>query len=170
MAVSTNWYAIYTKPRWEKKVARLLLERGYEGYCPLTRIKKKWSDRIKLVEEPLFKSYVFVHVSPNAVNEIRNIPGVLNFVYWNGKPAVIVDEEIVAIRRFLNDYEEVMVLPIDVKENDKVLITKGVMMNMEAKVHRVLNNKVKVIIESLGYILIANLDRASLKPIYDQKQ
>jgi transcription antitermination factor NusG len=163
------WYALYTKPRWEKKVARLLAERGFEGYCPLNRMKKKWSDRIKLVEEPLFKSYVFVHIPLSKINEVRSVPGVLNFVYWNGKPAVILDEEILAIRRFLNEYEEVIALPFELKENERVIITKGVMMNMEARVHRVLNNKVEVIIDSLGYILVANLDKASIKPVYDQK-
>ena len=61
MATEKKWYALYTKPRWEKKVYRLLSERGMEAYCPLNKVKKKWSDRIKLVEEPLFKSYVFVH-------------------------------------------------------------------------------------------------------------
>ncbi len=57
---SKHWYAIYTKPRWEKKVHHLLSEKGLEAYCPLNKVTRKWSDRMKTVEEPLFKSYVFV--------------------------------------------------------------------------------------------------------------
>ena len=57
-----NWYAVYTKPRWEKKVAGLLERKGIESYCPLNKVQRQWSDRKKIVMEPLFQSYVFVHV------------------------------------------------------------------------------------------------------------
>ena len=53
---STWWHAVYTKPRWEKKVAALLDAKGIEYYCPLNRVVKQWSDRKKTVLEPLFKS------------------------------------------------------------------------------------------------------------------
>ncbi|HEV7622062.1 MAG TPA: transcription termination/antitermination NusG family protein, partial [Flavisolibacter sp.] len=52
--MSLKWYAIYTRPRWEKKVNGLLIQKGIESYCPLNKVRRKWSDRIKLVEEPLF--------------------------------------------------------------------------------------------------------------------
>ena len=86
-----KWHAVYTKPRWEKKVNALLLSKGIETYCPLNKVRKKWSDRIKLVEEPLFKSYVFVHINELDYSRVRMVNGVLNYVYWNGKPAVIRD-------------------------------------------------------------------------------
>ena len=89
-----KWYAIYTRPRWEKKVNSLLLEKGIESYCPLNKVRRKWSDRIKVVEEPLFKSYVFVKIGDEHRTEVRMTTGVVNFVYWNGKPAVIREKEI----------------------------------------------------------------------------
>src|SRR5512138_2508364 len=107
MTKDKRWYAIYTKPRWEKKVHARMAERGLESYCPLNKVRKQWSDRIKLVEEPLFKSYVFVRVSPEDQTRVRMVDGVLNYVYWQGKPAVVRDEEIDAIRRFMNEYEDV---------------------------------------------------------------
>jgi transcription antitermination factor NusG len=61
--VIVKWYAIYTRPRWEKKVNGLLEAKGIESYCPLNRVRRKWSDRIKTIEEPLFKSYVFVKIA-----------------------------------------------------------------------------------------------------------
>jgi transcription antitermination factor NusG len=167
MAEEKHWYALYTKPRWEKKVSRILTERGFESYCPVNKVRRKWSDRIKMIEEPLFKSYVFIRVNEQFQQEVRMVPGIMNFVYWNGKPAVIPEREIIAIKKFLNDFEEVQALPFEVKENARVLITKGVMMDKEAIVQRVLNNKVEVVIESLGYVLVANLDKSSLKPLYD---
>jgi transcription antitermination factor NusG len=58
--MTPKWYAVYTRPRWEKKVAALLLHKGIESYCPLNKVRRRWSDRTKTIEEPLFKSYVFV--------------------------------------------------------------------------------------------------------------
>ncbi|MES1159526.1 MAG: UpxY family transcription antiterminator, partial [Bacteroidota bacterium] len=102
-----TWYAVYTKPRWEKKVYALLTEKGMEAYCPLNKVKKKWSDRVKWVDEPLFKSYVFVSIPEDEQTAVRMVSGVVNFVYWLGKPAVIKDKEIALIRSFLNEYTEV---------------------------------------------------------------
>ena len=79
--MSKKWLAIYTRPRWEKKVNQLLTEKGFESYCPLNKVKRKWSDRIKVVEEPLFKSYVFVKVAEEDRSEVRMTSGAINFVY-----------------------------------------------------------------------------------------
>ena len=89
-----KWLAVYTKPRWEKRVNQLLHEKGVESYCPLNKVRRKWSDRIKTIEEPLFKSYVFVKVNEPDRTSVRMTNGVINFVYWNGKPAVIKEKEI----------------------------------------------------------------------------
>src|ERR1700753_42274 len=102
-----SWFAVYTKPRWEKKVCKSLGERGIEAYCPLNRVRKKWSDRFKWVEEPLFKSYVFVHIAEEDGLAVRMVAGAVNFVYWLGKPAIIQDKEIDVIRKFLNEYTDV---------------------------------------------------------------
>jgi transcription antitermination factor NusG len=102
-----KWLAIYTKPRWEKKIDQLLIEKGIESYCPLNKVMRKWSDRMKLVEEPLFKSYVFVHINEQEEQTVRLVHGVLNFVYWLGKPAVIKQVEIDRIKMFLNDFHDV---------------------------------------------------------------
>ncbi len=155
------WYAVYTKPRWEKKVYELLLNRGIEAYCPMNRIRKKWSDRHKWVEEPLFKSYVFVKADEKEKPLIRMVNGVVNFVYWLGKPAVVRDKEIEIIRKFLNDYSDVQAVPVDLKVNSRITILKGAFMDKEAKVVRVLNNKVQVIIESIGYSLVAVVDKSN---------
>src|SRR5688572_20945239 len=106
-AMNHKWFAVYTKPRWEKKVVKLLVEKGIENYCPLNKVRRQWSDRIKLVEEPLFKSYVFVRVCEEDRTTVRMTDGVINFVYWNGKPAIIKDKEIQAIKLFLDEHENV---------------------------------------------------------------
>jgi transcription antitermination factor NusG len=160
-----NWYAVYTKPRWEKKVHATMTNRGLESYCPLNKVRKQWSDRIKLVEEPLFKSYVFVHVPEEDQTRVRMVDGVLNYVYWQGKPAVIKEKEIEDIRRFLNEYQDVQLQSLDFQPHDKVLIRTGVLMDKEAMVQRVLHQTVEVVIESLGYKLVAQIEKSNLVPI-----
>jgi len=165
MESKKNWYAVYTKPRWEKKVHATLSARGMESYCPLNKVRKQWSDRIKLVEEPLFKSYVFVHVPEEDQTRVRMVDGVLNYVYWQGKPAVIKDREIEDIRRFLNEYQDVQLLSLDFQPESRVLIRSGVLMDKEAVVQRVLHQTVEVVIESLGYKLVAQIEKSNLVPI-----
>lgn len=157
-----KWLAIYSRPRWEKKVNQLLLEKGFESYCPLNKVRRKWSDRVKVVEEPLFKSYVFVRVKEDDRTAVRMTPGVINFVYWEGKPAVIKEKEINAIRRFLNEYENVEVQPMDLQVNQRVKINSGPLMDQEGKVVSLQRKVVKVAIDSLGYILVAYINRTKL--------
>jgi transcription antitermination factor NusG len=166
MSTGKKWYALYTKPRWEKKVHRVLQLKGVESYCPLNKVRKKWSDRIKVIEEPLFKSYLFVRLDEAEKTEVRYVDGVLNIVYWNGKPAVVKDEEIIEIKKFMSEYEDVQVKKLDVKPADKVVINQGVMMGSSGMVSRVLsNNIVEVIIDSLGLALTAKFDKQKLDKV-----
>jgi transcription antitermination factor NusG len=157
-----NWYVVYTKPRWEKKVYDLMVGEGIETYCPLNRIRKKWSDRMKWVEEPLFKSYVFVKIDENDQTRVRMVNGVVNFVYWLGKPARVRDKEIEIIRKFLNDYNDVQAIPMDLHKDSKITIKQGAFMDKEATIVKVFNNKVQVAIESIGYSLVATLDKSNV--------
>ena len=165
MAAKKKWYAVYTKPRWEKKVHALLTERGLVSYCPLNKVRKKWSDRIKLTEEPLFKSYVFVQIGEEEQPQVRTVSGVLNFVYWNGKPAVVKESEIQTIRKFLNEFEDVEVVPVNLQTNQEVMVRRGLLMNRTGRIRRLMNNKVEVLIESLGYALVANLEKSNIIPL-----
>jgi len=160
--LSRKWLAVYTRPRWEKKVNQVLNEKGLESYCPLNKVRRKWSDRVKIVEEPLFKSYVFVKVTDDDRATVRMTNGAINFVYWNGKPAVIKEKEIIAIKRFLNEHENVEAVAVDLKINQRVRITKGTLMDQEGKVLDLRRKMAKVAIDSLGYILVAYIDRTKL--------
>lgn len=157
-----NWYVLYTKPRWEKKVYALLETKGFEAYCPLNKVRKKWSDRLKWVEEPLFKSYVFVRIPEEEQTIVRMTNGIVNFVYWLGKPAKVKDKEIEIIRQFLNDYEEVSAEPLALHKDAVITIRRGAFMDKEAKVLKVFNNRVQVIIESIGYCMVATVDKSNV--------
>ncbi len=165
MAELKNWYAAYTKPRWEKKVCAQLEKKGLDYYCPMNKVRRKWSDRYKVVEEPLFKSYVFVRVSEEEKARVRLTDGVVNFLYWNGKPGVIKDNEIEMIRRFMNEYEQVEARPLSVEAGERVRIKTGLMMDAEGLVIRVMNNRAYVLLETLGYELTAQFEKNNLEPV-----
>jgi transcription antitermination factor NusG len=165
--MNKKWFALYTKPRWEKKVNSLLHDKGVECYCPLNRVKRKWTDRIKTIEEPLFKSYVFVKVDDTERTKVRLTNGVINFVYWNGKPAIVKEKEIQTIKRFLDEHEAVQVRPMELAPNQTVLITSGAFMDKQAIVLDANKKEVKVAILSLGQELIASIDKTKLVRIDD---
>lgn len=159
---SKKWFAVYTRPRWEKKVHKLLEEKGVESYCPLNKVHRKWSDRIKIIDEPLFKSYVFVKVNEEEKTQVRMTEGVVNFIYWLGKPAVIKEKEIDVIKKFLNDYHNVEVSQIEIKAGKKVRVESGIFMGKQGTVKKVLHKRVEVVIESIGFVLSANIDKSKI--------
>lgn len=159
------WYALYTKPRWEKKVAALLTQKGLENYCPLNKVLKQWHDRKKLVEEPLFSSYVFVFVTPTEVAEIKKTEGIINFVYWLGKPAVVREEEITAIKNFLGEHKEVRLEKTRINVEDRVQIIQGPLMHKEGTVMEVYHKTVRVLLPTLGFALVAQVEKSSIELI-----
>src|SRR5215211_7314686 len=107
MNLTKKWYAVYTRPKWEKKVAESLTRIEIENYCPLNKVMRRWSDRNKIVHEPLFTSYVFVRTTEKEHLQLKQTDGVLNLVHWLGKPAVIKDSEIEIIKKFLQEHMNV---------------------------------------------------------------
>ncbi|TAD85546.1 MAG: UpxY family transcription antiterminator [Bacteroidetes bacterium] len=165
---SAHWLAVYTAPRSEKITNHRLQLAGIETYCPLNMVYRKWSDRTKKVEEPLFKSYVFVKVTEAERQMVRQTPGVLNFVYWCGKPAIIKPQDIATIRRFLNEYDAVELESLasdaatPILPGAQVMVQSGLMMGKEGTALRVGKNMVEVRLESLGFTLIAKIERKKL--------
>ncbi|MHA4847140.1 UpxY family transcription antiterminator [Flavitalea antarctica] len=153
-----KWHAVYTKVRWEKKVADILSKRNIENYCPINRVVKQWSDRKKTILEPLFTSYVFVRVTAAEHIQLLRTDGVINLVYWLGKPAVIRDHEIEMIQRFLSEHNEVSLEKIHVNVNDLVRVISGPLMNHEGHVVAVKSNTVKIILPSLGFAMSAEVE------------
>jgi len=165
MKSNKQWYAVYTKPRWEKKVAELLTKKKIQNYCPLNKVRKQWADRKKIVLEPLFTSYVFVRASEMEHLQIKQTTGVINLLYWLGKPAVIKDVEIDIIQRFLNDHMNVHLEKTRVNVNDIVRIITGPLMEHEGKVVAVKSKTVKIILPSLGYIMVAEVKAVNVELI-----
>jgi transcription antitermination factor NusG len=160
-----NWYAVYTRPKWEKKVAELLQKKKIDNYCPLYKSIRQWSDRKKTIMEPLFTSYVFVQATEKDHLFVRQTDGILNFVYWLGKPAVIKNEEIDVIRKFLAENEHVKLEQIEVNINDRIKIINGPFKYWEGDVTEVRPKSVKVLLPSLGYALVAEISKSRIELI-----
>ncbi|HXB07450.1 MAG TPA: UpxY family transcription antiterminator [Puia sp.] len=165
METSAKWYTLYTKPRWEKKVADVLSSKNIENYCPVNRVYRQWSDRKKMVNVPLFTGYVFVKTDEKSHLAVRSTTGVINFVYWLTKPAVIREEEIALIKKFLNEFENVQLERVAIENNDTVRVTGGVLTGLEGMVLSASRNAVKVLLPSLGFMMVAELSRSHVELI-----
>ena len=97
-ADKTSWYVLYTAPRAEKQVRDRIDALGVECWLPLHRAPRVWSDRVKIVELPLFNSYLFVRCTDPELRNLTRVYGVARIVYYNGKPAVVRQKEIDAIQ------------------------------------------------------------------------
>ena len=160
---------MYTRSRCEKKVAALLTKRSIENYCPLNRIMKQWADRKKMIYEPMFTSYVFVHAFESEVFSIKQITSdIVNFVYWLGKPAVIKEEEIENIKKFLSEHTDVQLEKQNLQIDDKVRIISGPLINVEGNITGIANHKVKLSLPSLGYMMIAEVKSSNVELIQYQ--
>ncbi len=160
-----KWFVIYTKPRWEKKVNTALLKKEIDVWCPVQKILKQWSDRKKIVEEPLFKSYIFVNI--NYVSERLKVlmtDGALNFVHYLGKPAIIRNEEIDVIKRYLQEEKaEINIISSEgFKQDTKVRVNNGVFQDQEGTVLRTGKRKVYVQLKSLGQVMVVEFPTAAL--------
>jgi transcription antitermination factor NusG len=165
MFTEKKWYAVYTKSRCEKKVAQQLSQKGIEHYCPLNRVQKQWSDRKKIIFEPLFNSYVFVRINSEEQLAVRQTSGILNFVYWLSKPAVIRNDEIDIIKQFLNEHSFVKLEKVKVNLNDLARIISGPFMEQEGQVVSIKNKKVKILLPSLGYLMYVEIETARIQII-----
>lgn len=156
---------MYTRPRWEKKIASLLDNRGIENYLPLNKVLKQWSDRKKMVQEPLFKGYLFIRIAEKEKWDVKLVDGILNYVHWLGKPAVLKESDIDNIKKFLQEFDNVQVVDRYLQKGDEVIVQQGIMMNYKGIVLEVLHNKAIVNIDSMGVKLIATFDINKLQSI-----
>ncbi len=167
MEMERKWYAIYTKPRWEKKVDSVLIRKSINSWCPLQKVERQWSDRKKIIEDPLFKSYVFVNINEEERLKVLMTDGVLNFVHYLGKPAVIRNEEIEMIKKYLSEEDaKIEIISIEgFKTDSKVRVNHGVFMDNQGKVIRGGKKKVYVELQSLGQVMVVEFPVEYLSPI-----
>jgi transcription antitermination factor NusG len=147
-----NWYAIYTKPRNEKKVADSLNAMGIEAYCPVVTTLKQWSDRKKKVTAPVLPSYVFVCLDAAQRNIVFQVAGVVRYVFWLGQPAIIRAIEIETLKKYLSD-DYTAVVQTTLQRGDTLVVPAGPFKGQEGIVKSMTNSKIQLVLESLGILL-----------------
>src|SRR2546423_625585 len=95
------WYALRTRSRHEKVVRDALTLKGVECFLPLSRERHQWSDRIEVVETPLFSSYLFVHLPSAPPRPSVNTKGVVELVRFGGEPAPVADDQVDSLQRLI---------------------------------------------------------------------
>ncbi len=147
-----KWFVIYTKPQFELKVTQSLEAMGIQAYCPVTTQIKQYSDRKKKVIKPLLRSYVLVRISDRDRNQVFSIPGVLSYVFWLGKPAIVHDKEIELMENTLAGvYESISITHLE--KGSIYNISEGPFKGQEGKIINLVKNKIQLELPSLGVLL-----------------
>ncbi|MDF4221152.1 UpxY family transcription antiterminator [Maribacter sp. M208] len=151
--MTKNWYVLYVKPKNEKKVAQRLSALQVEVYCPMIKEVKQWSDRKKTIEAPLFKSYVFINISEGERQRVFDVPGVVRYLYWLGKPAVVRDIEMETLKKWLTDDTVENYSLTKLESGDKVAIKYGALKDKKAQIIEIGKTRVRLILEGMGVVL-----------------
>lgn len=166
-AVNYKWYAVYVKSRAEKKALAELTFKGVDAYLPLRVVKRKWSDRVKLVEEPLLRGYLFVFVSEIEYLNVLQTPGVVGYVTFEGKAAAIPEEEIENLKIFLERNKAFVDVSYEnIAKGQKVKVVGGPLEGVEGEVFELRGKKrISLRFETLGCSVFADVSLELLEKI-----
>ena len=160
-----KWIAVYTKPRHEKTVEKELQKKEFEVYLPLLKQRRKWSDRKKWVEFPLFRSYIFVKTEiKNALFVLQTL-GVVKVVKFGGEVAVIQNDSIQAIKLMIEGGYMPEATDYFVK-GDPVEVKDGPLKGLVGEVIRVDNHdRLLVRVDAIQHSVSVQINRAFLKSV-----
>jgi len=161
-----KWYAVYTRQNHEKKVEELLQEKNIEVFLPKRKTLRKWSDRKKWVEEPLFRPYVFVNISNKEYFKVLQTPSVKNYICFEGRAAQIKDNEIMFIKALVNEPVAYEVINVNCRLFQKVIVTAGPFKGFTGVVIREKDKtKFAVRIEQVNYLISLDINPLFIEPI-----
>lgn len=159
------WTAFYTKPRNEKKAAERLNSKGHEIFCPTRTVMKQWSDRKKKVKEPLFTSYIFARVDDLSRVDILMDPAIVSNVHWLGAPVLIRDQEIKAIKSFIEEHPDAEAKQIDFQEGDDVVVNSGPLSGQSGSIVNIRGSRAYLFMPNLGMTLSAEIGLVHLQKV-----
>ena len=146
-----SWNVIYTKSRSEKKVEERLKNIGIKAYCPVRTEVKFWSDRKKSILVPVLPSMVLVKIEKNKRNQVFDIPGVVRYMFWLKKHAVVRDSEVDSLKLLLksNNIIEQNVASYNVGDEIKISSLKDQL----GIIKKISKNQIWVVLKQLGYVI-----------------
>jgi transcription antitermination factor NusG len=160
-----NWYAIFTRHQHEKSVAFALSNKNHEVYLPLYRSVRQWQDRAKQLWFPLFPCYVFIREGMDRQLQILTTPGVIHIVGWSGRPAVVPQSQLEAVRRIMESCLIVETHPY-LRSGDRVRVKTGPLMGLEGILTRKKGEaRLVVSMEMLGQSAAVEIDVLNVERI-----
>jgi len=166
------WYALYTKPRWEKKVCCVLEEAGETAFLPTINTIRQWSDRKKKVTVPLINSYVFVKSKEKALNSLLKYNGVVGILKYLRKPAVVRDYEIENLK-IICQYPDIISEEkiTNIKKGDPVQITNGPMMGLYGECVTIKGkHRLIVSVKNLGLEFVLDVPLTYIEPLKNKPE
>lgn len=159
-----DWYAVQVKPQHEKAAERRFHDFGREAFLPLYRTRRRWSDRIKELELPLFPGYVFCRFGSDEKAAVLSVPGVRSIVTFGRIPAPIPGAEIEAVQAILRAGVPVRPWP-GLEIGRQVRVESGPLRGVQGVLLRFKSTwQVLVSIELLRRSVIAEVDLAAVFP------
>lgn len=161
-----QWVAIYTRARAEKQVAERLRQQGFEVFLPIVERRRIWSDRVKMIAEPLFHSYLFVRMTSTQVEPVRSTDGV-SYIVRRDDHQPIPDNQIEAIRRFVEAKQELFVHDtLALRKGVEATITGGAFEGLQGTlISDCKDGNFAVRINAIGLSLVTTIDHLLLSPV-----
>ena len=148
-----NWFVLYTKPRQELRVVDELTKIGIYSYCPTVKMIKQYSDRKKKIERPLIPSYIMVYIEESKRKSVFSIPGIVRYLFWLGKPAIVQKNEINIMKKHLEGvYSSISISKLIIGQLYK--ISEGPLAGNSGKIVEMKKNKVKLELASIGMTVV----------------
>ena len=164
---SLKWYVFYTKPRFEKKVDIKLKQLKLESFLPLYTAIRKWSDRKKKIEVPLFPGYIFVRGNEKTRLLALTVDGIVRSVIFKNEPATLRDEEINNIKLLITSKKIVDTLPT-IAIGSKVRIVSGPLAGLEGRLANIKgNNFFSLILETINSSILVDVPQSDIVVIKD---
>jgi transcriptional antiterminator NusG len=163
--VRLPWFALQVRARQEASVGEQLKGQGYERFLPFYKLRKRWSDRIKEIEAPLFPGYLFCRFNPHNRLPILKTPGVIQIVGFNNTPAAVDEVEILSIQRLVSSGVQHQPCPF-LAVGDRVRISAGPLVGLEGLLTDIKGSRRLVLSVSLLQRSVAvEIDSAFITPL-----
>ena len=164
--INKKWFVIYTRSRFEKKIYQELLKINIESYLPLQKKLKQWSDRKKWVEEPLFRSYIFVKIDKTEYYNILKINGVIRYVSFEGQAVPIRESQIEILKKIISTGVDIEVVEEHIQPGQAVEVIAGSLIGVKGHLVKY-KGKQKVILnlETIGHSIVLDINREYIKKL-----
>ncbi len=161
---SKSWYALYTRPKNEKKICFYLRQKGIVSFLPMTTEIRQWSDRKKRIKLPLFPNYIFVHINEKQLGCIDDISGAIRFIGIGKKPSVIPDKVIESLQKI--ESKKTSVEELKFFKGEKVRIANGDFIGVEGVfIRKGMKKLLAIEVEIMNRVVMIELDMNQVRKL-----